>query len=339
MPRDQLSFSHGGRVATYGHPVSGEDTHTIAFWAVDEAGNESEVSTVTVKIDATPPTVSLSPSGGTYTDSVSVSWSASDGFSGLASCGLVVNGSRVSSSCSGSYNLGPGSHSVEVRVEDKAGNTASAGPRSYTVVRPAAPRADFTCSPTSGTPPLTISCTDRSTGDITSWSWSFGDGGTSTARNPTHTYTSSGRYTVKLTVRGPGGSDTKEYCCVDVLRTGQVQVTLEWWSTADLDLHVVDPYGCRVYWNNPRCASGGELDVDANSDCESVTTRPVENIYWPAGRAPSGEYIVYVDYWKRCSGASSTESFRVTVIVDGVRREYTGTVGVDDTVLVVRFRR
>lgn len=148
VPRDQLSLSHGGRVATYQHPVSGEDTHIVSFWAVDDAGNESETHTVTVKIDATPPTVSLSPWGGTFPDSVSVSWNASDGFSGLASCGLYVNGSRVSSSCSGSYTLGAGSHSVEVRAEDKAGNTASAGPRSYTVER----RAYFSVSPITVSP-------------------------------------------------------------------------------------------------------------------------------------------------------------------------------------------
>ncbi len=70
-----------------------------------------------------------------------------------------------------------------------------------------APVAAFTGSPTSGCAPLTVTFTDQSTGDITSWSWTFGDGGSSTSQNPSHQYTSAGNYTVTLTVTGPGGSD------------------------------------------------------------------------------------------------------------------------------------
>jgi PKD repeat protein len=72
---------------------------------------------------------------------------------------------------------------------------------------PPPPVAQFSGSPTSGTAPLTVNFTDQSTGSITSWSWTFGDGGTSTAQNPSHQYTSAGTYTVSLTVTGPGGSD------------------------------------------------------------------------------------------------------------------------------------
>lgn len=42
--------------------------------------------------------------------------------------------------------------------------------------------------------------TDQSIG-ADEWHWSFGDGGTSTQKNPTHTYTSSGEYTIKLVVK------------------------------------------------------------------------------------------------------------------------------------------
>ncbi len=70
-----------------------------------------------------------------------------------------------------------------------------------------APVANFSGSPTSGTAPLAVNFTDLSTGSITSWSWNFGDGGSSTAQNPSHTYNSAGTYTVSLTVTGPGGSD------------------------------------------------------------------------------------------------------------------------------------
>ncbi len=74
---------------------------------------------------------------------------------------------------------------------------------------PSAPNAAFSGSPTSGCAPLAVNFTDLSTGDVSSWSWTFGDGGTSTAQNPSHNYTAAGTYTVALTVNGPGGSDTE----------------------------------------------------------------------------------------------------------------------------------
>ena len=83
---------------------------------------------------------------------------------------------------------------------------------------PPAPVAAFAGTPTGGEVPLTVNFTDQSTGDITSWSWTFGDGGTSTAQNPSHQYTATGDYTVSLTVTGPGGSD-------DEVKTDYISVT------------------------------------------------------------------------------------------------------------------
>ncbi len=71
------------------------------------------------------------------------------------------------------------------------------------------PDADFFATPTTGPAPLAVQFTDNSTGTITSRAWTFGDGGTSTGVNPSHTYLSAGTYTVSLNVTGPGGSDTE----------------------------------------------------------------------------------------------------------------------------------
>jgi PKD repeat protein len=46
------------------------------------------------------------------------------------------------------------------------------------------------------------------TGTVSSTSWNFGDGTTSTQQNPIHSYASAGNYTVSLTATGPGGSNT-----------------------------------------------------------------------------------------------------------------------------------
>jgi hypothetical protein len=55
---------------------------------------------------------------------------------------------------------------------------------------------------------LTVSCRDTSNGRIGQRSWDFGDKGTSTTKNPTHTYATAGSYTVTLLVTGPGGTNT-----------------------------------------------------------------------------------------------------------------------------------
>ena len=72
------------------------------------------------------------------------------------------------------------------------------------------PVAAFTAIPASDRVPLAVSFTDQSTGYITSWSWDFGDGATSTEQNPMHTYRTPDNYTVSLTVTSPWGSNTEE---------------------------------------------------------------------------------------------------------------------------------
>jgi len=71
--------------------------------------------------------------------------------------------------------------------------------------------ADFKANPTEGVAPLTVQFTDLSKGEITSWFWDFGDGGTSTEQNPVYIYDprEDPKYTVSLTVTGPEGSDTE----------------------------------------------------------------------------------------------------------------------------------
>jgi PKD repeat protein len=53
---------------------------------------------------------------------------------------------------------------------------------------------------------LAVSFTDTSTGGPTSWAWEFGDGGTATTQNPSHTYTTAGSYTARLTATNAAGS-------------------------------------------------------------------------------------------------------------------------------------
>ncbi|MBK7710503.1 MAG: PKD domain-containing protein [Bacteroidales bacterium] len=73
------------------------------------------------------------------------------------------------------------------------------------------PVADFDSLP-SGCEPLALVINNTSLNTEipgTSYKWEFGDGSSSTAKNPTYTYFDPGIYRVELTVTGPGGTSMK----------------------------------------------------------------------------------------------------------------------------------
>ncbi|MFL6236251.1 MAG: PKD domain-containing protein [Thermoanaerobaculia bacterium] len=67
------------------------------------------------------------------------------------------------------------------------------------------PVADFAFQATG----LSVVFADQSTGSPSSWTWSFGDGASSTLQNPQHAYAQAGTYSVTLTVANGAGSSSK----------------------------------------------------------------------------------------------------------------------------------
>jgi PKD repeat protein len=72
----------------------------------------------------------------------------------------------------------------------------------------AAPTAAFTVSPALPASNQAVQFSDASTGNPTSWLWTFGDGGTDSTQNPSHTYGAAGTFLVSLTVSNAEGSNT-----------------------------------------------------------------------------------------------------------------------------------
>jgi len=100
----------------------------------------------------------------------------------------------------------------------------------------------------------------------------------------------SGSYTLSLTV---GQIE---------LQTGVLTATLNWTGDADLNLFVREPSGRVVSWSNPALPSGGSLQIDSNTNCETPTSQPVEHIYYPSTvTIPDGDYTVWVWYQNVCS--------------------------------------
>ncbi|MGI6294815.1 MAG: YfaP family protein [Armatimonadota bacterium] len=128
------------------------------------------------------------------------------------------------------------------------------------------------------------------------------------------------------TDRTPSGSlfsaDLSERLKQHGAQTGDVQASLIWNNYNDLDLHIIDPNDERIYFAHKRARSGGHLDVDMNAGGRE-SNEPVENIYFPEGRAPAGRYRVYVHYYAQHDTENLTP-FRCEVLVKDKVHKFAG---------------
>lgn len=124
---------------------------------------------------------------------------------------------------------------------------------------------------------------------------------------------------------------------IQTIGVGRVTVTLGWNSTADLDLHVTDPYGEEIYWLNPFSSSGGVLDYDDWCDDHGPDGQPggPENIYWRD--PPSGTYIVEIEYYDQCHYEGPTQWW-VRILIDGQAQYFNGSISPGEIILVTEFR-
>jgi PKD repeat protein len=111
-----------------------------------------------------------------------------------------------------------GVYTVSLTVIDDEGSPSSPVSKQVTVRLPGSnldPVANFTSACSN----LTCNFTDQSTdedGSVMSWNWDFGDGVTSTAQNPSRTYTSANTYNVTLTVTDDAGGTHQHSASVTV---------------------------------------------------------------------------------------------------------------------------
>ena len=81
---------------------------------------------------------------------------------------------------------------------------------------------------------------------------------------------------------------------------GEITATLSWKSIDDLDLHIIEPDGTRIFFKRKNSPSGGRLDVDMNAGEDTDPDHPIENICYPS-IPPSGTYKVLVHFFKKKS--------------------------------------
>ena len=106
---------------------------------------------------------------------------------------------------------------------------------------------------------------------------------------------------------------------------------------ADIPPLATDPNGDTVSFRQRTVDSGGMLDFDANAG--NFTTMPVENIFWPAGQAPSGVYTVNVNLFRQNQGeAGDLIRYDLRLLVQGQVRMISNVVSADNPTDTFTFR-
>ena len=107
-------------------------------------------------------------------------------------------------------------------------------------------------------------------------------------------------------------------------KSGELQISLVWDGTADLDLHVFCPNGEQIYYSK-KSGCGGTLDVDMNNS-ENKSTSPVENAFWPDGAPKPGRYRVAVVLYDRHGDNRPQIPFQVRIKMGSDQRTVPGTI-------------
>ncbi len=205
----------------------------------------------------------------------------------------------------------PGTYSVKLVVQNATGIGATER-IDYITVFPS-PVGAFSSSVSLGCIPSLVNFTDNSTpppgGSITAWEWDFGDGGTSTQQNPSHTYVNEGFYTVTLTLTSNTG------CKTTISRGSLVRIV----GGISTDFAFTQPGSCQSPFSvNFQNQSSGPGNVTYNWDFGNSQTSTAANptaVY----NAP-GTYTVTLNAQ---SDLGCTGSIQKTITITSTATDFT----------------
>ncbi|HKQ18655.1 MAG TPA: PKD domain-containing protein, partial [Candidatus Eisenbacteria bacterium] len=187
------SFGDGGTSTEKDpdHVYSSDGVYDVSLTVQTSVGSNTETKTGYVAV-STAPTAQFTgtPRNGPKPLTVQFTDQSTPGSAAITSWAWSFGDGETSTAQSPSHTYAAaGSYSVSLTVTTADGTDSEEKPGYILASDPVLPTAAFSGSPRSGIRPLEVDFTDQSNSGsfpITSWSWSFGDGGTSTLQNPTH---------------------------------------------------------------------------------------------------------------------------------------------------------
>ncbi len=202
------NFGDGGTstLQNPSHSYAAPGTYLVKHWVISAASCMSDTMTKTVTVVPSPTASFTVSSPLCATQNITFTSTSVPNFGTITQYSWTINGTPTGGN---NYSIvysppASGNYTVVLIVTTSNGCTAQA---TQTINVNPMPVANFTwagaCLPSGAT-----QFTDQSTissGTITSWDWTFGDGGSSNQQNPLHYYASTGPFTVTLTVIGTGG--------------------------------------------------------------------------------------------------------------------------------------
>src|SRR4029453_18853800 len=191
------------------HSYSAPGSYTVKLTATGPGGSVTKTASTPISVVAAAPVANFTMTPASGSAPLNVTFTNTT--TGSVTSWLWDFGDNTTSTVQNppahSYGA-PGSYTVKLTAPGPGGSVTKTATTAINVVA-AAPVANFTMTPASGSAPLNVTFTNTPTGSVTSWLWDFGDNTTSTAQSPSHTYSAPGSYTVKLTATGPGGTATR----------------------------------------------------------------------------------------------------------------------------------
>lgn len=133
---------------------------------------------------------------------------------------------------------------------------------------------------------------------------------------------------IKEKVKAAGGNIEGDLCC-----------RLAWDYTDDLDLHMIEPDGTHIHFNNRNSRAGGHLDIDANGQ-DGIKANPVENIYYQSqSKMQEGVYTLFVHNYTRRDSTKRGFEAEIDFMGQVTKFVYEGVVRAQkDEIIVAKFQ-
>jgi uncharacterized protein (TIGR02145 family) len=282
--------------------------YSVTLNASNSAGSNAETKTDYITANPRVPVAEFDGSPRTILEGESVQFS--DKSTNLPDNWLWDFGDGGSSSHENPSHLytGVGNYTVTLTAGNSAGSDTEIK-TAYITVDYNIPAAEFIGSPRTILEGESVTFTDQSTNVPSNWSWNFGDGNSSSDKNPVHVYATAGTYTVSLTASNATGSDSEiktDYITVDPDIEGTV-------SDIDGNTYVTVEIGDQTWMaENLRTTHYADNTaiphVEGTSAWDALTEVDPAYCWFNNSESPEEEYGILYNWPAAMRGAASTDA-------------------------------